>query len=537
MKPEGFLPQRYVQKLDMRFRPMFLLKPHDHPSDRDSPPARDVTIAKLPIEILLEIFDFYRQTFGFDHQLNYERAWNNKNGWFKLAHVCRNWRSVVLTFSSQLRLRLYFTAQTSIRAAVLTALPPLPIVLDYLDVLWTFSLQNRLTSAPGYPTRVCRIAISVTDSKTIPKALNFAFPILESLELHITGIQRYNFPPIFLMTSSKSLRRLKIRSATLTPLVSLLLATTALVDLTLDINTAVCPLTGMSLLALLRFLPCLRHLDVSVQSYLVPPIHTVIIPVAPVETNDVVLLAELTYFCLKGFIAPVEQLISGLAIPSLRKLHVSLDCSYTTFHIPHLSELIRNAGIIFSAARISLSQSTFNLSLLTPSHFIDDMRFNILGDRPFMLVEIGSELSTMLTTVEDVLITLLPPAELPDLVPGYVARWRGFLEQLPNVKILRVLHGLQKHVVNLFRQDDGQPRANIFPSLEGIELHTKHPQIHVFEWERASALEPFEGLVAARQQAGRPVKVYWNTGQVLPPLFYCPTRRRNRQLRRESLFT
>ena len=184
----------------MRFRPMSLLKPHDHPSDHDSSPARDVTIAKLPIDVLLEIFDFYRLTFGFDHQLNYERAWNKKNGWFKLAHVCRNWRSVILTFSSQLKLRLYITAQTSIRAAGLTALPPLPIVLDYLDVLWTFSLQNHLTSASGYPTRVCRIAISVTDSKTIPKALNFAFPILESLELHITGIQRYNFPPVFLMT-------------------------------------------------------------------------------------------------------------------------------------------------------------------------------------------------------------------------------------------------------------------------------------------------------------------------------------------------
>jgi len=251
----------------------------------------------------------------------------------------------------------------------------------------------------------------------------------------------------------------------------------------------------------------------------------VTIPVAPVNTNEIVLLAELTYFRLQGFTAPVEHLISGVAIPSLRKLHVSLDCGHSTFHIPHLSELIRNAGIIFSAARISLSQSTFNLSLLTPSHFIDDMRFNIHSDGPFMLAEISSELSAMLATVEDVLITLLPPAELPDLVPRDVARWRGFLEQLPNVKILRVLHGLQKHVTNWFRQDDGQLRANIFPSLEGIELHTKHPHIHVLEWERASALEPFEGLVTARQQAGRPVKVYWNTGQALPPLFYCPNRR------------
>jgi len=146
-----------------------------------------VTIAKLPVEILLEIFDFYRQKFDFERQRNYDRSWNNKNGWFKLAHVCRKWRSVVLTFSSRLQLRLFFEAQTPTRAAVLTALSSLPIVVDYRrQLFWNVALQNRLTSALRYPLRVYKIALSVTytNRDMIHKALDFSFPILESLELH-----------------------------------------------------------------------------------------------------------------------------------------------------------------------------------------------------------------------------------------------------------------------------------------------------------------------------------------------------------------
>jgi hypothetical protein len=180
-------------------------------------------IAKLPDEILLEIFDLYRRSF--EHQPNYERDWNNKNGWFKLAHVCHNWRCIVLTSSTRLQLRLFFTDRTPTRAAVLSGLPPLPIIVAYHDVSvpWTvgrLGSENRLISALRYPDRVCKIAMKITYSNrnTITKALDCAFPSLEALELHNTGVPGFSFPPTptFLMTTAKSLRRLKIPGASLT---------------------------------------------------------------------------------------------------------------------------------------------------------------------------------------------------------------------------------------------------------------------------------------------------------------------------------
>jgi hypothetical protein len=152
-----------------------------------SPACYMVTIAELPVKILLEIFNFYRQNFKFECQCSYDRDWNNKNGWFELAHVCHRGQSVVLTFSSRLQLWLFFEAKTPKRAAVLTALSSLPIVVDYCcQLFWNVTLQNCLTSALRYPHRVYKIALSVTytNRDVIHKALGFTFPILESLELY-----------------------------------------------------------------------------------------------------------------------------------------------------------------------------------------------------------------------------------------------------------------------------------------------------------------------------------------------------------------
>ena len=176
--------------------------------------SNNPTIAKLPDEILLWIFDFYRQSFG--HQLSSESYWNSRNGWFMLAHVCRNWRHIILSSPSRLRLRLCFTAKTRTRANVLMSLPSLPIIVDYLnrDRVWTDGAQNRLKSVRRHRNRVCGIAIAVTFTRfdSISKALDAYFPTLESLELDIqTGI-RGCFGPRFLRTSTKSLRRLKINT-------------------------------------------------------------------------------------------------------------------------------------------------------------------------------------------------------------------------------------------------------------------------------------------------------------------------------------
>ncbi|KAI0253892.1 hypothetical protein BJV78DRAFT_137426 [Lactifluus subvellereus] len=120
-------------------------------------PSPSTTIDILPEDVLLEIFDSCRQTF--EQEPRYEWFWNSKNGWFKLAHVCRKWRCIVLSSSARLHVWLLFTLWRPPRAIMLTHLPPLPIVVDYSEAT-ALELENRAGAAlTRYPNRACEITI------------------------------------------------------------------------------------------------------------------------------------------------------------------------------------------------------------------------------------------------------------------------------------------------------------------------------------------------------------------------------------------
>lgn len=57
------------------------------------------TINHLPGEVVLEIFDSYRQDVD-----PYNHQWRGKHVWVILAHVCRKWRAVVFASASRLDL-------------------------------------------------------------------------------------------------------------------------------------------------------------------------------------------------------------------------------------------------------------------------------------------------------------------------------------------------------------------------------------------------------------------------------------------------
>jgi F-box-like len=428
----------------------------DGPSDdeRSQSHAGNITIAKLPDEILLWIFDFYRQTF--EPYCCPERVWNSNRGWFKLAHVCRNWRCIVLSSSSRLRLRIYFTVIAPTRAAMLTRPPlaSLPIVVDYFRLDRTARPPERLVSAMSYPNRVCRIVVAVRGAISfdrIFKALDSYFPALESLEICDKRIYdsevNLPLPPTFLKTSTKSLRRLELRYVILASLPPLLSAATALVDLTLSVDKIICLQSDVSLLVLLQYLPRLRHLDLSITHFSVSPIRAI-----PGNMNDMVSLPQLSDFRVQGGPIPVEQLVARLATPSLQELHISVyPCDgLNDFPRPHLFRFIRDAGMRFRAARVTLSPPHHLLSLCTHSQVIDDPTYSVIALR-FMAI-IDGALSDMLAAVEDVFLDLSRSFLRTQSFRVDLAPCRGFFEQLQNVKILRIQHGLETEVVNIFRQ-------------------------------------------------------------------------------------
>jgi hypothetical protein len=298
--------QPYVQQVEIMFLTDIPPKRHVGSlvdfSDRNWSPNRTVTIDDLPGEVLLEIFDHYLESFG--HQNSSLRVRSNKNGWFKLAHVCPKWRCIVLASPHRLRLVLFFAESTPTRAAVLESqsLSHLPIVVDYSRIVWKAGAQTRLISALRYPNRVFRIAIngSRKNFDKICKALDLPLPALTSLELHnVEG----NAEPILLassfLTSIKSLRHLRLANVSLSSLLPLLSVTRALVSLSLLVDGVFWQTGGASLLTHLQHIPHLREIQVSTRS----PRFTRFMEKPPIMT---VLLAELSHLHFYGQCTEIE---------------------------------------------------------------------------------------------------------------------------------------------------------------------------------------------------------------------------------------
>ncbi|KAH8976728.1 hypothetical protein EDB86DRAFT_3094684 [Lactarius hatsudake] len=84
-------------------------------------------INALNHDVLIDIFHWYRlgnTTNGFD------RGWHLERWWFKLIHVCRTWRHLILASPSRLDLHLVCTYGTPVRT-LLTHSPPLPLIIYY----------------------------------------------------------------------------------------------------------------------------------------------------------------------------------------------------------------------------------------------------------------------------------------------------------------------------------------------------------------------------------------------------------------------
>ena len=490
-----------------------------------------MTIYNLHEEVLLYIFDSYRQNVRGQRGLrDYERIWNNKNGWLKLAHVCHIWRSLVLASPSRLQLRLYFAHDSPTRTAVPQFHSHLPIIVDYSNLLWDANTLRRLNSELGYPDRVRGISIkgSNRNSVRISKALDSSFPALESFELYeIDSYQPATLLTTPFMSSIQSLRHLRLDSSSPILLSQILSVTTSLVDLTINVMFIDCLMNGPSIFPHLQLMPHLRNLQVS---------RPMISSLEHKMPHTMATLPELSHFRLSASSSEIEWLLAGLVAPSLLELHILLlgdDESCILY--PNLSEFIRAAGIVFSAARLSILPPTFKTSLFARPLSIDGPASKIVTIETESIARPDIASSPILATVEDIFLSLPDPIEFDLSLPQDPLR--EFFNEFRNVKVLRLHHGLETIIADMLRQPTENPlpvgeelnpdattptsqyTLDILPSLEEIVVHARTPNMSTDGMESPTLLESFGPFVAARDQVGRPVKVSWDADGKIPNYF------------------
>ncbi|KAI0306197.1 hypothetical protein B0F90DRAFT_1696996 [Multifurca ochricompacta] len=479
---------------------------------------RHKIVDNLPGDVLLEIFDSYRSIIKHLFEKNHRRVWNSRHGWFKLAHVCRNWRLVVLASSSRLHLRLFFTVHRSPRAVMLTRLPPLPITVDYPSGANNHLEQNRLVNALRSPNRVHEIAFQETVDfrDKFLKVTNHPFPKLRRLVLH-HELSLSSFPTKLFSGATPCLQHLWVTGASLSSLSSLLLSASSLVDLTLD-QTLAHPSSASSLCAYLQCMPYLRYLKLQMRE------HSKVDVVPLIEAKDPIPLLRLTCFHFVGSRQYLEALLSGLTAPFLKDVHIlpkgNADGDSLLDPIPNLSRFICDIDKPFSAVRISFSEyaeDLFRNIILTDLCSTNESPFKIyVPGKMVSMAHICGELSVKLAEVEDLFLSSTSHMSNRGS-RRYGILWSGLFGQFHNVKKLWVQCGLKLEIAYFLGEDDGKLAMGLLPELKEIYLlcddHFLPSTCCDAPTMVRNALEPF---CTARDRADLPVDLIWRKHSECP---------------------
>ena len=460
-------------------------------------------------DVLLEIFDAYRQLYASDPRS--ENIWNSRDGWFKLTHVCRNWRRLVHLSPSRLHVYLRFTPRRSSKAPLLKNLPPFPILVDFRQASWTKRQVSLALAALEHHGRVRGIYLGTKGPRfkeptEVFEALSHPFPELESLEICFSCTTYLTTLPTTFLGSASCLRRLKLRFFKQKSLLPLLSTATGLVELDLTLKVPQNTFPEESLITNLQRMSCLRRLVLGLMA--LPRTRFSDIPRPPAHTGDIVPLPDLTQLVFNGHHIYLEALVAVLAAPSLQHLDVRLVDD--TFPIPHLCRLICDTDNHFGLVRLDFVDFELLFTAETRSKSVHAQPFRISIRGRISLEEIGNRLYGPLGTVEELVIRCI--------YEHRGVQWRGFFNHTRQVKVLQVSSQMALEVVHSFQQNGQEPAMDILPDLEQINMDMAywHPP-HV----AIPGPDVFEPLIAARKKVGRPI-----TLSLIRPFSRCAVGRR-----------
>jgi hypothetical protein len=462
------------------------------------PPGVTVAI-ELSEDILLEIFDAYRQLYASEPR--YENIWNSRDGWFKLTHVCRNWRRLVHLSPSRLHVQLLFTPRRSSKALLLRNLPPFPILVDYRFSKWTKREVSLAIAALEHHGRVRGISLRTkpfTDMAQILRALSHPpGPELESLEI-APGHRHDVLPVSFFVGSASSLRRLKLQDVEPECLSPLLSTVTGLVELSLTLRVPFNTLPEESLISDLQRMSCLRRLELR----LMYPFHAIIVdgPRLRPPSGDIIPLSNLIQLVLTCHHVYLETLVAVLAAPSLQLLNLELTNKTYAFQIPHFCRLICDTDNQFRLVRMDFSDSRLRFTAEMHPKSVHAQPFKISIPKPVSLEEIGNRLSGPLATVVELVIGWNMSS---DRSHG-VVQWRGFLNHIRQAKLLMVPWQVALDVAHSFQQDCQGPAMDLLPALEQVIMDMTHPPpLELNSQYHETIPDAFLPLIAARKKVGR----------------------------------
>ena len=360
-----------------------------------------IQIDVLPDEVLLGVFDFYKDTGDPSCQPK-----TRIEAWQTLVHVCRRWRNVVFGSPHRLNLKLFCTPKTPAKD-ILDVWPVLPLMIK--GIMFSSGTDN-VISALGQSNRVYQVALFDLADWQLEEVLvpmQLSFPELTELRLWSYG-EAPAIPDSFLGGSAPRLRILELVAISFPGLPKLLLSATHLVRLHLSgiPRSGYRHISPEVLVARLSALSNLESISLEFQS---PPSLTDWEgPSLPPPKRSILPALRRLYF--KGVTEYLEALVSHIDTPKLDQVHISF-FNQIDFDCSQLAQLINCTPTLRARdeAHVQFDDGTASIRLRYQTSTIgfNDLMVNIsCGEPDWQLSSIEQVCSSLrpLSTIEDLYI-------------------------------------------------------------------------------------------------------------------------------------
>jgi hypothetical protein len=451
------------------------------------------TIDMLPENVLLEIFDFYR------NNSDNTRFWK----WHLLVHVCRRWRQIVFSSPLRLNLRILCTSRTSVEEN-LSVWPTFPIDIEYSYSERDIGPrgQDNVIAALKHPDRVCDASLRVKGPQLgqVATAMKEPFPVLTRLYIRSDDGNPPVLPKEFLGRSVPCLRELTLSGIPYPALPALLQSASNLVTLKLQRISPTGYISPQAMVTCLAALPRLDTFDLQFPLALPPPerMHP------PITRTP---LPALTFFEFQGASEYLEDLVAQIDSPQLDRISV-IYLKQFDFQVAQLSKFIDRSVVKmtpFRHAQVTLPGDKVSFDVCC-HEFPRDENHPTSCQPPIRIViscrgagtdwqvsHIAQVLRPLSATLSNVVRLKLesPNHKYPRLER---AEWLLLLRQFSSMQTLHVSRKLAEDVSQILEDITQEMVADVLPSLNLIDL----------QGQRASSVEKF---ITARQLSGRPVTV------------------------------
>ena len=437
------------------------------------PRIGQVTIDRLPDNVLLEIFHFYKDDF-----LNLPRPVSVTWRWKTMIQVCRRWRNIIFGSPRRLDLRLICTNTTPARTS-LGIWPPFPIVAfcDNLPSAVDEKGLSNLIAASEHCDRISGVYIVNTNGPALEKivaVLEKPFPTLTDFQLGSFGESVPVFPETFSGGSAPHLRSLFLSGIPFSTSHKFILSITQVEYLYLLNIPNSGYITPEAVVTFLAALSNLKNLYIGFRS---PPPRPIQINRPPLTR---VILPALRVLYFSGVSEYFEDIVARIDTPLLDWLHVVFFMDLI-FHIPQFHYFIyrtKSPGS-HSQAYMEVSSTAIKIMFGPPSGFELEVRCERLDWQLSSISQIFSEQLPLLSRVERFELCENPALAFtmrktdPDMDPSL---WLDLFHLFTSVQSLYLSETLVPPVAAALQElDEGGTSIESLPALQSLFLEGLQP--------------------------------------------------------------